>query len=499
MFRLVHGATALSAAALVAVSSAPAAHADNSRLNNGVVANVYTVQHQAGCTTDIKKNPALTLAAQWHAQDVLNNRALDGDIGSDGSTPQQRAAAAGFNGKVAQTVAITGGKVVIGDGSDPIEGGTVLVQNGKVTAAGRDVVVPAGIPTVDAKGKWVTPGLVVAITDIGLYDVEAVDDSNDTDADKNPFSASLDISQAINPDAQHVKVSRAGGVTRAAIAPIGTKEIFGEEKALRKKVMGIKTLTAQCHKQIARLQAARVGVNALDRIARANLALFDDRAQKEVWGANPDTLVSSSYQPVGKVEPTEGGFYLSGRWGFSTGSLHCGWVLLGALVSPQEEGGAPDMRTFLLPRSDYQIIEGTWDTFGLQGTGSFDIVVDRAFVPDYRTHRAVDGFMCNNPGQAANDGPLYSLPWAQVFVRSVSTAAFGGARAAVNAAMKIMQDRVSTNTGKASKADPMLHAAIAKAHAPFAVASIGTLEVKPSSRVSPYIRFEQYRDRKSVV
>ena len=133
---------------------------------------------------------------------------------------------------LAQTVAITGGKVVIGDGSDPIEGGTVLVQNGKVTAAGRDVVVPAGIPTVDAKGKWVTPGLVVAVTDIGLYDVEAVDDSNDTDADKNPFSASLDISYAINPDAQHIKVSRAGGVTRAAIAPIGTTEIFGGQGAI---------------------------------------------------------------------------------------------------------------------------------------------------------------------------------------------------------------------------------------------------------------------------
>jgi 3-hydroxy-9,10-secoandrosta-1,3,5(10)-triene-9,17-dione monooxygenase len=195
------------------------------------------------------------------------------------------------------------------------------------------------------------------------------------------------------------------------------------------------------------------------------LALFHDEAQAEVWGDDADMLVSSTYQPVGKVERTEGGFYLSGRWGFSTGSLHCGWVLLGAMVPPAKEGDAPDMRTFLLPRSDYQIIEGTWDTFGLQGTGSFDIVVDRAFVPDYRTHRAVDGFMCQNPGQAANDGPLYSLPWAQVFVRSVSTAAFGGARAAVNAAMKIMQDRVSTNTGKASKADPMLHAAIAKAHA----------------------------------
>ncbi len=196
------------------------------------------------------------------------------------------------------------------------------------------------------------------------------------------------------------------------------------------------------------------------------LALFHDKAQQEVWGANNDMLVSSTYQPVGQVEVVEGGFTLSGRWGFSTGSLHCGWVLLGALVWPEggPGSGPPDMRTFLLPRSDYQIIEGTWETFGLQGTGSLDIVVDKAFVPEYRTHRAIDGFLCQNPGQAENDAPLFSLPWAQVFVRSVSTAAFGGARAAVNAAMTIMKDRVSTNTGKASKADPMLHAAIAAAH-----------------------------------
>jgi 3-hydroxy-9,10-secoandrosta-1,3,5(10)-triene-9,17-dione monooxygenase len=196
------------------------------------------------------------------------------------------------------------------------------------------------------------------------------------------------------------------------------------------------------------------------------LALFHNKAQQEVWGDDNSMLVSSTYQPVGQVEVVDGGFRLSGRWGFSTGSLHCGWVLLGALIWPEggPGSGPPDMRTFLLPRSDYQIIEGTWETFGLQGTGSFDIVVDKAFVPEYRTHRAVDGFLCQNPGQAENDGPLFALPWAQVFVRSVSTAAFGGARAAVNAAMTIMKDRVSTNTGKASKADPMLHAAIAAAH-----------------------------------
>jgi 3-hydroxy-9,10-secoandrosta-1,3,5(10)-triene-9,17-dione monooxygenase len=196
------------------------------------------------------------------------------------------------------------------------------------------------------------------------------------------------------------------------------------------------------------------------------LALFHDRAQQEVWGEDPSMLVSSTYQPVGQVEVVDGGFTLSGRWGFSTGSLHCGWVLLGALIWPEggPGSGPPDMRTFLLPRSDYQIVEGTWETFGLQGTGSLDIIVDKAFVPEYRTHKASDGFLCQNPGQEVNDGPLFSLPWAQVFVRSVSTAAFGGARAAVNAAMAIMKDRVSSNTGKASKADPMLHAAIAAAH-----------------------------------
>ena len=195
------------------------------------------------------------------------------------------------------------------------------------------------------------------------------------------------------------------------------------------------------------------------------LALFDDRAQQEVWGTDTSVLVSSSYQPVGKVTPIEGGFRLSGHWGFSTGSIHCDWVLLGSMVPPSEPGGAPDMRTFLLPRKDYTINRDAWQVFGLQGTGSHDIIVDDVFVPEYRTHRSVHGFLCENPGQKENDAPLFTLPWAQVFTRSVSTAAFGGARAAVNAAVQIMKDRVSTNTGKASKADPFLHAAIAKAHA----------------------------------
>ncbi|UXA11500.1 CAP domain-containing protein [Mycobacterium sp. SMC-8] len=86
--------------------STPTAHADNRRLNGTLVTNVYTVQRQAGCITEVRINPQLQLAAQWHANDVLRNRALGGDLGSDGSTPQTRAEAAGYRGKTAQNVAI---------------------------------------------------------------------------------------------------------------------------------------------------------------------------------------------------------------------------------------------------------------------------------------------------------------------------------------------------------------------------------------------------------
>ena len=97
----------IAAAAVTLTALNPAtAGADNSRLNRSVVDNVYTIQHQAGCTTKLKVSPQLQLAAEWHTNDVLTNRALNGDLGSDGSTAQSRAEAAGFRGTVFQTVAI---------------------------------------------------------------------------------------------------------------------------------------------------------------------------------------------------------------------------------------------------------------------------------------------------------------------------------------------------------------------------------------------------------
>jgi 3-hydroxy-9,10-secoandrosta-1,3,5(10)-triene-9,17-dione monooxygenase len=183
------------------------------------------------------------------------------------------------------------------------------------------------------------------------------------------------------------------------------------------------------------------------------LGLFDAKAQADVWSKDDATLISSSYQPVGKVERVDGGFKLSGRWGFSSGCDHCQWVFLGSLIPPLETGGPPEMRTFLLPRSDYQIVHD-WNVFGLQATGSHGIIVENAFVPEHRTHKAVDGFLCKNPGQLANTAALYRLPWAQVFVRAVSSAAIGALQGALNAFIGIAAKRVSTNTGKSTKLDP---------------------------------------------
>jgi imidazolonepropionase-like amidohydrolase len=132
----------------------------------------------------------------------------------------------------AQTVAITGGKVVIGDGSAPIEGGTVVVSNGRVVAAGRGIVIPANAERIDATGKWVTPGIVAGFSRIGLAGVDAVDESNDAAANASPFSASIDVAPAINPDVAAIAVNRAAGVTRAVVAPETGANMFAGQGAV---------------------------------------------------------------------------------------------------------------------------------------------------------------------------------------------------------------------------------------------------------------------------
>ena len=131
-----------------------------------------------------------------------------------------------------QTVAITGGRVVVGDGSDPIDGGTVVIRDGRVVAAGAGVSVPAGATVIDASGKWVTPGIVAGFSRIGLVEVDAVDATNDVTANTSPFSAAIDVAPAINPMASPIAINRAAGVTRAIVAPATGRNIFAGQGAV---------------------------------------------------------------------------------------------------------------------------------------------------------------------------------------------------------------------------------------------------------------------------
>ena len=190
------------------------------------------------------------------------------------------------------------------------------------------------------------------------------------------------------------------------------------------------------------------------------MALFDDQACKDVWGEDSDVLISSSYMPVGKVTPVDGGYRISGRWGFSSGSAHCSCVILGANTPPADDG-KPEPRSFLLPRDDYEIVDN-WDVMGLRATGSNDIVVDNAFVPNYRTLRDVDMFNMDCPGMKFNTASLYRMPFAQVFNRTVSTTSLGALKRALEVFKSATREKRATCTGAKLAHDTTIQYAVAE-------------------------------------
>lgn len=191
------------------------------------------------------------------------------------------------------------------------------------------------------------------------------------------------------------------------------------------------------------------------------MALFADEAQREVWAEDPDARASSSYAPTGSVRREGDGFHLSGRWHFSSGVDHCGWALLGAVVP--DEGSGAEFRSFLVPRRDFTIDHESWRVSGLGGTGSKDVVVPGAFVPEHRTHRIVDVYHGTDPGFAVNDRPYYRLPWRLVFAAAIVAPAIGASVGAVGAFVEQNRSRVPAYGGPPVAQNPALHRPLARA------------------------------------
>ncbi len=190
------------------------------------------------------------------------------------------------------------------------------------------------------------------------------------------------------------------------------------------------------------------------------LGRMDALAQSDVWSEDPDALISSSFAPVGQVTPVDGGYRISGRFTFSSGSSHAKWAVVGGMVPPDEARPAPQMRLFLIPMSDYRI-DRVWDTFGLRATGSNDLVIDDAFVPAYRSYVPDSGLL----PLAASSGlsPLYRLPWLYVFGSSISNLAVGAGRGALATFTAVTRERQGAFGAGASRDNPRFLSVIGRA------------------------------------
>ncbi|MBI4934145.1 MAG: acyl-CoA dehydrogenase [Actinobacteria bacterium] len=201
------------------------------------------------------------------------------------------------------------------------------------------------------------------------------------------------------------------------------------------------------------------------------IALADPRVGKEIYGTDPDTWIASPYAPVGQGRPEADGFRFSGQWQYSTGTDHCDWIVLGGVVVDEANPDAfPDIRHFILPRGDYEIVEDSWHVMGLSGTGSKDIRIQGSFVPDYRTvgHIALaDGAYRDRREGAV----LYQLPFGCVFSAAIASATLGIARGAIDAYREYLVTRISA-LGVQGKTDPFQQEALAEAEADWAAAVV---------------------------
>jgi len=188
------------------------------------------------------------------------------------------------------------------------------------------------------------------------------------------------------------------------------------------------------------------------------MAFFGEKSSHDLWDTNPSAKTSSSYHPWGTAEPVDGGYRLNGTWKFSSGCDHCSWAILGGFV-PADTPTGKDNLVFLVPRTDYQISD-TWFTFGLQGTGSKDLVLKDVFVPTHRTHSLVECFKMAGQDKLP---PTYRTSFGNSFSFAVSSVMIGIAQGAIDLFIEQMSVRTNTIDGSKSSVSPYIRDRLGRA------------------------------------
>jgi 3-hydroxy-9,10-secoandrosta-1,3,5(10)-triene-9,17-dione monooxygenase len=174
------------------------------------------------------------------------------------------------------------------------------------------------------------------------------------------------------------------------------------------------------------------------------LAMFNRQAQDRVWEENPRALIASSFIfPAGRARRVKGGYALRGSWPLSSGVASCQWNMLASVVQSDDEADGVEYRIFLLPKTDYAILD-TWNAAGLRGTASNDVEVRDAFVAEDMTIAVNELGGGPTPGSASNPNALYRLPVFSLFPFVISGVALGNAQACLEDYIAGAQHRAST-------------------------------------------------------
>ena len=139
------------------------------------------------------------------------------------------------------------------------------------------------------------------------------------------------------------------------------------------------------------------------------LAKFREQVQEEAWGGGKPGLVTSCITPEGTAKRVEGGWLLTGHWHFVSGIDIADWAVFCAMAESVPAGGPAVPTYFAVPTSDCEVID-TWHVAGLAATGSRDVRITNAYVPDHRTALMNDLRDGGGPGTAVNAAPVYRLP-----------------------------------------------------------------------------------------
>ncbi|MBT5838090.1 MAG: acyl-CoA dehydrogenase [Rhodospirillaceae bacterium] len=169
-------------------------------------------------------------------------------------------------------------------------------------------------------------------------------------------------------------------------------------------------------------------------------AHFPEQAQQDVWEERGYTMAPGQVMPSGTATPVDGGFELTGRWGYATGIQHGDWMLLSAHI---DDG---DIARFFLPVSDFEILD-TWHVSAMRATGSHDVTLDKVFVPAHRSIRVADLRDGKGPGLALNTGPLWRVPLLTLMVFGAVGPLLGAAEAMLELVTEILTNKVGAYTG----------------------------------------------------